>query len=160
LTGSGGAQGALQEWAGEGENVKKLIGMILLASFPVACGSLPSGPDAVTTNPADDATVSSLARRQPAPTPLPCGFTVPIPKIRVTVIEYGKGSVTLQADADLPYDSPHACFTPVWSFGAARGAVLTVTRDPQVAILAGPAGRYLVTAEYGEVVGSAWVRIN
>jgi hypothetical protein len=168
VAGDGGAKGAPNEWAGEGENVKKLFGVMILASFPVACGSLPSGPDAVSTNPAaDDAMASSLAKgRRPAPLPTPqCKpSSIWIDDIQISVIERGPGYATLRAEP-VVYNSDPAvpCFVPTWSVDASDVA-LTVEKDPQVAILTGPAGRYVVYAAFsgpkGEIVGSASVSIR
>jgi hypothetical protein len=143
--------------------MKKLVGVMILSGFPVACGStLPSGPDALqTVATSQDATVESQAAgRRPAPVPAPTPTPVPscdadgndvnvgIEDIHITILSENRGQVTLRADA-LANDSDRlqGCFVPTWSVDTDdSGVTLTTARDPQIATLSAPAGRYTVEA--------------
>jgi hypothetical protein len=140
--------------------MKKLFGVMVLASFGAACGStLPSGPDALQTPTSQDGTVRSLARR-PGKTPLPpsCSVVAPIEGIEIVVLNEGKGSLTLRAEAVInTSDSLTPCFVPTWSVSPKnRGVYLATGWDPQVATLYAPAGRYTVQAalDSQKIVGS------
>lgn len=141
--------------------MKKLFGVMILAGFPVACGStLPSGPDAVqTAATSQDATVESQAKGprpapRPTPAPLPptCDETgqdiVGIDGIQIAILSEGDGEVTLRADAVISdSDRMTPCFVPTWSVDPAdRGIRLTTSRDPQIVTLFAPAGKYTVQA--------------
>jgi len=145
--------------------MKKLFGMVILAVLPVACGSLPSSPDASGILTSDNAAVSAQANRpstRPAPAPLPtpgCSIdaNVEMDGIEVSVLNDGARSVTLRADAVILHsDRPSPCFTPVWSVvSAPRGVTLTADKlDPQVATFSAPAGRYAVQAVFNATNGS------
>jgi hypothetical protein len=152
--------------------MKKLFGVMILAGFPVACGStLPSAPDmAEAPATAQDAGAASLAKgRGPAPVPpATCDSTDSrIDGIRVSITSETRRSVTLRADAVvLDSDRLTPCFTPRWTFSPLRrGATLSVGWDAQTATLTGPAGRYEVqatayTSGGRAIVGSALVTIG
>jgi hypothetical protein len=139
--------------------MKKLVGVMILSGFPVACGStLPSGPDALqTAATSQEATVESQAGGRapapvPAPTPVPsCEETdayVAIDDIEITILSENRGQVTLRADALVNgSDRVQPCVVPTWSVDADDSGVdLTIARDPQIATLSAPAGRYTVEA--------------
>lgn len=127
--------------------MKRLVGVIILAGAPIACGtSTPSAPGATSLLSDTDATmVSSQALgKRPAPTCTP-GDRSQVRSIAVKIVVQGPGFATVRAVVDSSSTDPvvPVCLEPSWL--VTPNARLDRTIPEQATILAAP-GRYLVKA--------------
>jgi hypothetical protein len=127
--------------------MKRLVGVLILASVPIACGTnTPSAPDASWPT-SDSGTVASLARgRVPAPQPI-CtpGDRSHLKSIELMVVAEGEGFATLRAIArDWAGNDvyPPVCLEPSWI--VSPKAATDVSRAEQVTVYG--SGKYEVTA--------------
>jgi hypothetical protein len=130
--------------------MKKLIGLAVLASVPVACGTIPSTPDvAAVGTPSVEASFAASGRGGRTIEP-GCVASDPsiIRGLTLNVARVGKTSVTVRAEPlVLGGQSPRPCINPTFTVTpAGRGIVLAPELDSQEVTLSAPAGTYLVTA--------------
>jgi hypothetical protein len=137
--------------------MKRLVGMMILASVPIGCGvQTASTPDAATAPPTSESgSVSALARsRGPA-----CvrGDRSKIRSIELVVVNQGRGFVTVRAViGSSPAETyPPVCLSPWW-------VVNPVVRtdpytDPEQVVIYGPPGKYHVT---GFTQVTEWTRLS
>ena len=130
--------------------MKKLFGVMILATLPVACGTTnPNAPEMPATAEATgDASfaASKLGRTAPACTPVN----------RVVVTEFdrqgGTSYLSVQAFAESIRSAtqpPSFCGSPSWSVTPqGRGVRLTASVTRNNAVLEAPRGTYVVTASY------------
>jgi hypothetical protein len=126
--------------------MKRLLGLVVLSTLPVACGtSTPTGPEvSPLATLTDDASLSASAR-----VPAGCTLSPRVTGITVSVVSIGKNWVTVRADA-LAFGSagdPVFCIRPTWTVKPSTRRVQLVTeRDPQAVTMQGQAGVYVIQA--------------
>jgi hypothetical protein len=144
-------QGAPNEWAGRLElDMKKLIGLVVLAAVPVACGTVPTAPEmGAVVPPSSEGTLSASGRGRTIAPGCPAGADwSAVAAIVLNVTKTGTDSVTVRADLLVIADvGPTPCFTPVFSVTpSGRGITLARGKDPQEVTLTAPGGSYQITA--------------
>lgn len=143
--------------------MKKLLGVMILATVPVACGTTtnPNAPELPATGATTDASsFAASGRGRTAPTCQPVTRVVVTERERDRNISY----LDVQAFAeggDADTAAP-LCDSPTWSVTPeGRGVRLTASLRRNSAVLEAPAGTYVVTVSYPgpfhEVFGSATV---
>jgi hypothetical protein len=126
--------------------MRKLIGVLALATVPIACGTVPTTPDlALPEATAEAAGFAASARVEP------CSERADwsnVQGIVVQAVRSGKGSVTVRADLVLRSDVRLVpCYTPVFSVKpGGRGIELAGEPDRREATLRAPGGTYWVEA--------------
>jgi hypothetical protein len=154
-------QGAPKEWAGRQEsNMKKLLGLTVLACMPVACGTVPTAPEmapASQTTGLSSFTASGRGRVTIEPSCPTDPDWASIRGVTLAIARVGKTSVTLRAELLVIGDSgPAPCFNPIFEVTPSRrGISLAPELDPQEVTLSGPEGRYVVTAAAADQKGFA-----
>jgi hypothetical protein len=132
--------------------MKKILGLAVLATIPVACGTVPTAPEVMLgAVPSAEAPLAASGRGRAVP---PGCTTDPdwasVAGITLNVTRVDKTSVTVRAELLVIGDmAPTPCFTPTFSvnsIGRSGDGILTSGRDRQEATLSGPAGTYSVTA--------------
>lgn len=125
--------------------MKRLVGVLILAGVPIACGvQTTSAPDSATLpTGAESGSVSALARGKGAA--CVAGDRSQIRSIELMVVRQGRGFVTVRAViGGLPADTyPSVCLAPWWEVSP-RTQTDTISDREQVTIF-GPAGKYDVT---------------
>jgi hypothetical protein len=150
-TGDGGAKGAPKEWAGRQElDMKKLIGLAVLAAVPVACGTVPTAPDMdAAVRPSSEAAFAASGRgRTIEPSCQVDPDWSAIQGVVLNVTRQSKDSVTVRAELMVVSDvGPTPCFNPVFTVKpSGRGITLASGKDPREVTLTAPGGFYLITA--------------
>jgi hypothetical protein len=131
--------------------MKKIFGLAVLATMPVACGTVPTAPEAMLgAVPSVEAPLAASGRGRAIP--VGCS-TEPnwssVVGITLDVVRVDKTSVTVRAELLVIADmSPTPCFNPTFSVNSVGriGGTLTSGWDRQEATLSGPGGKYTVTA--------------
>jgi hypothetical protein len=132
--------------------MKKILGLAVLATMPVACGTVPTAPEVMLgAVPPVEASVAASGRVRAVP---PGCATEPnwasVQGITLNVVRVDKTSVSVRAELLVLGDmAPTPCFTPTFSVNSidrGDGGILTTGRDRQEVTLTGPAGAYSVTA--------------
>jgi hypothetical protein len=127
--------------------MKKLLGVMILATLPVACGTTnPNAPEmpatADATGDASFATSGHGARTAPPS----CN---PVAHVVVTVEDQQPGSAYLSVQASGIGDTTgELCGSPTWSVTPGRNVQLTPSLTGNAAVLEAPRGTYVVTASY------------
>lgn len=156
--------------------MKKVVGVMILAGLPVACGTtLPSTPEATPAASGQDAARGASAsgeaediRFVPVPEPTCSRFDANdrVDGVKIVVLEQDKGWVRLGAKVDLngdPTTLPRQCFVIAWSANRTlQRHVLTPSPDTQEATLLAPRGAKFtilgaISARRGSVVGQTSV---
>ena len=132
--------------------MKKILGLAVLATMPMACGTVPTAPEvALGAAPSVEGSLAASGRGRNVPS----GCTTDpdwasVVGITLDVLRVDKGSVTVRAELLLIGDrAPTPCFNPVFSvnsIGRSGGGTLTSGWDRQEATLTGPGGKYTITA--------------
>ena len=141
--------------------MKKLLGVMILATLPVACGTTnPNAPEMpATADATGDASVAASGRGTRTAPPS-CN---PVTHVVVTVEDRQTNSAYFSVQASGIGDTTgELCGSPTWSVTPARQARLTPSLRGNAAVLEAPRGTYVVTASYpasprGSVSGSATV---
>jgi hypothetical protein len=132
--------------------MKKLLGLMMLATLPVACGTTnPAAPELPATDAAGAASFEASGRDSTAP--VRC---TAVQSIVVTEGERRRGMASLSAQtfgAATPSGSARVfCGTPTWSVTPqGRGVRLSAglsSAETRNAVLEAPAGTYVVTLSY------------
>jgi hypothetical protein len=138
--------------------MKKLFGVMILATLPVACGTTnPNAPEAPVTGPVDEAPLSASAL---SPAPPSCDAAV---LVTVTLVDVQPHMAYFGVQASGGRNSVRpVCGRPSWSVTPqSRGVRLTTGDVRSGAVLEAPRGTYVVTATYpslsGTVSGSATI---
>jgi hypothetical protein len=132
--------------------MKKIIGLAVLATMPVACGTVPTAPEVMLgAVPSVEAPLAASGRGRAIP--VGCAAEpdwASVAGITLDVVRVDKTSVTVRAELLLIGDmAPTPCFNPTFSvnsIGRSGGGTLTSGWDRQEATLSGPGGTYTVTA--------------
>jgi hypothetical protein len=131
--------------------MKKVFALAILATVPVACGTVPTAPDVPSlATPSADASFAASGRGGtigPICSSRPADFAE-VHGVTLNVVQTGRGFVTVRAELlVLGSQAPSPCFSPVFSVQpSGRGIVLGGSWDRQQVTLTAPAGAYLVTA--------------
>jgi hypothetical protein len=126
--------------------MKRLLGLVVLSTFPVACGTgIPTGPEmSPLATPTENASLAASAR-----VPAGCTLSPRVTGITASLVSTGKGWVTVRADA-LAFGSAGDsafCIRPTWTVKPSTRRIQFVTeRDPQAVTLQGQAGVYEIQA--------------
>jgi hypothetical protein len=145
-------QGAPKEWAGRQEsNMKKLLGLSVLACMPVACGTVPTAPEITPTSASTEPSTFSASGRGRVVIEPSCPVEPDWASVRglsLVVTRADKTSVTARVELLVIGDmGPTPCFTPTFSVEPVRrGVELVPGKDPQEITLTGPSGRYVLSA--------------
>jgi hypothetical protein len=132
--------------------MKKIFGLAVLATMPVACGTNPVAPElTLGAAPSADSALAAAGRGRA----VPVGCTTEpnwasVAGMTLDVVRVGKTTVTVRAELLLIGDrGPSPCFNPTFtvnSIGRSGGGVLSIGWDRQEATLSGPGGTYTITA--------------
>jgi hypothetical protein len=139
--------------------MKKLFGVMILATLPVACGtSNPNAPEMPAAVPVDEAPFSASAVAPAPPTCVAAAVVV----VTVADVQPGIAYLNVQAGGLSGNTVRPVCGRPSWSVTPqSRGVRLTASGVRSGAVLEAPRGTYVVTATYpslsGSVSGSATV---
>jgi len=140
--------------------MKKLFGVMILATLPVACGtSNPNAPEVPVAGPVDEAPFSASALAPAAPGCVGAALVV----VTLADVQPGIAYLNVQASGLSGSDTVRpVCGRPSWSVTPqSRGVRLTASGVRSGAVLEAPRGTYVVTATYpslsGSVSGSATV---
>jgi hypothetical protein len=143
--------------------MKKLLGVMILATLPVACGTTnPNAPElpAATGATADDSSFAASGRGRTAPT------CQPVTRVLVTERDREQGisylDVQAFAEGGGADTAAPVCGSPRWSVTPeGRGVRLTASLTRNNAVLEAPSGTYVVTVSYPggfhDVTGSTTV---
>jgi hypothetical protein len=132
--------------------MKKILGLAVLATMPVACGTVPTAPEVMLgAVPSVEAPLAASGRGRAVP---PGCTTEPdwasVRGIGLNVVRVDKTSVTVRAELLVIGDmAPTPCFNPTFSVNSIDrrgGGIVTSGWDRQEATLTGPAGTYSITA--------------
>jgi hypothetical protein len=143
--------------------MKKLLGVMILATLPVACGTTtnPNAPELPVNGPAaGDSSFAASGRGRTAPTCQPATSVLVTERGRDRNVSYLDVLVLAEgggADTAAPIcGSPHWSVTP-----EGRGVRLTASLTRNNAVLEAPRGTYVVTVSYPggfhDVTGSTTV---
>ena len=141
--------------------MKKMLGVMILATLPVACGTTnPIAPELPATDAAGEASFEASGRGRTAPA------CTPVNRVVVTEVERQAGTsyLSVQPFGDVrSWDTTtRFCGTPNWSVTPqGRGVRLTASLTRNNAVLEAPRGSYVVTVSYpgsfNDVSGSTTV---
>jgi hypothetical protein len=143
--------------------MKKMLGVMILATLPVACGTTnPIAPELPAADAAGEASFEASRNARTAPA------CTPVNRVVVTEVERQAGTsyLTVQPFADAILSSgdtvPRFCGNPSWSVTPqGRGVRLTASLTRNNAVLEAPRGTYVVTVSYpgsfNDVFGSTTV---
>jgi len=141
--------------------MKKLFGVMILATLPVACGTTnPNAPQIPATADATGDASFATSGRGVRTAPPSCS---PVTQVVVTLEDRQATSAYFTVHASGSGDTTGAlCGSPSWSVTPARQAVLTPSLTGNAVALEAPRGTYVVTASYpaqtrGFISGSATV---
>lgn len=127
--------------------MKKLLGVVVAAVLPMACGTIPTEPTAaLSSGPAEAAAFSSASRGAPT-----CSEKADWSGVRgvvVSVARRGRGSVTVREELlYLGGSSALPCYTTTFLVKpSGRGIALTRELNPHEATLRAPNGTYAIQA--------------
>ncbi|MET0553947.1 MAG: hypothetical protein ABW221_12965 [Vicinamibacteria bacterium] len=127
--------------------MKKVLGVVMAAVLPMACGTIPTAPTgAPASDPVEAAAFTSSARGIRT-----CSEKADWSVVRgvvVSVARRGRGSVTVRAEPVYLGDiQPLPCHTTSFLVKpAGRGITLTRELDPREATLRAPNGAYAIQA--------------
>jgi hypothetical protein len=130
--------------------MKKLLGAMILATLPVACGTTnPNAPEMpATADATGDASFAASGRggRTALPSPPSCN---PVTHVVVTLEDQQPGSAYFSVLASGAGDTTgELCGSPTWSVTPGRQVRLTPSLTGNSAVLEAPRGTYVVTASY------------
>jgi hypothetical protein len=138
--------------------MKKLLGVMILATLPVACGTTtnPNAPELPAT--ADVTSAVPVTTSEARTAPPTC---IPVTQVLLDVTRRS-GGAQLSAYAVGLGTSGAPCGSPTWSVTPeGRGVRLTASLGRNNAFLEAPSGTYVVTVSYPgpltDVTGSATV---
>jgi hypothetical protein len=142
--------------------MKNLLGVMILATLPVACGTTnPNAPELPAAKATADASFEAAGRGRTAPA------CTPVNRVVVTELDRqpGVSYLSVQAFAETPgSDSAPTlfCGSPRWTVTPqGRNVRLNASLTRNNAVLEAPRGTYVVTVSYpgsfNEVSGSATV---
>jgi hypothetical protein len=135
----------------KGASMKKILGLAVFATMPMACGTVPTAPEVMLAPaPSVEAPLAASGRGRAVP---PGCTTEPdwasVAGITLDVVRVDKTSVTVRAELLVIGDrGPTPCFNPTFSVnsvGRSGRGILTSGWDRQEATLSGPGGIYTVT---------------
>jgi hypothetical protein len=147
------------------ESMKKLLGVMILATLPVACGTTtnPNAPELPATTAPSEASFEASGRGRTAPACVPVTRVVVTERDRQQGISY----LDVQPFGDSLSGAAAAplCGSPSWSVTPqGRGVRLTASLTRNNAVLEAPRGTYVVTVSYpgpfADVSGSATLSLR
>jgi hypothetical protein len=126
--------------------MRKLIGVLALATVPIACGTVPTTSDPALPDVSLEAGAFAASARVE-----PCSVRADWSNVEGIVVEpvrWGKGAVTVRVDLVFRSDVRMVpCYTPSFTVKpSGRGIVLGGELDRREATLRAPAGTYWVEA--------------
>ena len=147
--------------------MKKLLGMMILATVPVACGTTtnPNAPELPASTAAGETSFEASGRGRTAPA------CVAVTRVVVTEREREQGIVYLDMrpfgdslSGTISAATP-LCGTPTWSVTPqGRNVWLTASLTRNNAVLEAPRGTYVVTVSYpgpfADVTGSVTISLR
>jgi len=127
--------------------MKRLIGVMILAGIPVACGiqtaTTPDEPALPVGQ--ESGSVAALKMAPPLPTCVP-GERPQVQSFKLLIVNQGKRSATVRAVIDVATQetNPPVCLYPTWKVSPA--ARLDPMPQPEQVTVYGAPGRYKVSA--------------